>query len=65
MGGDTWVAQSVEPLTLDFGSGHALLVPEFEPCIGFCADSIEPASDSPTPSLCPSPARSLSLSQNK
>ena len=28
-----WVAQSVKPLTLAFGSGHDLMVCEFEPCI--------------------------------
>ena len=26
------MAQSVNPLTLDFGSGHGLTVDEFEPC---------------------------------
>ena len=38
-----WVAQSVKWLTLDFSSGHDLTVPEIEPHIGLCADSIEPA----------------------
>ena len=38
-----WVAQSVERLTLDFGSGHDLTVREFEPRFGLCADSAEPA----------------------
>ena len=28
----------------DFGSGHDLAVPEFEPCIGLCADSSEPGT---------------------
>ena len=36
-----WVAQAVEHLTLDFGSG--LGVCEFEPHVGPCADSVEPA----------------------
>ena len=36
--GDTWVAQSVEHLTLDFSSGHDLRVMnEFKPPIGLCA----------------------------
>ena len=38
-----WVAQSVKCLTLDFGSGRDLAVREFEPHVGICADSIEPA----------------------
>ena len=33
---DTWVAQSVEYPTLDFGSGHGFMVCEFEPHIGLC-----------------------------
>ena len=53
-----WVAQSVERLTLDFGSGHDLTFCEFEPCIGLCTDSVEPACDSLSPSL----SLSLSLS---
>ena len=48
----TWVAQSVKHLTLDFGSGHDLMVCEFEPCVRLCADSEEPAWDSLSPSLC-------------
>ena len=37
----------------DFGSGHDLTVCEFEPCIGLCADSLEPGacSGSVSPSL--------------
>ena len=37
----------------DFGSGHDLVVHEFEPRVGLCADSSEPevASDSASPSL--------------
>ena len=38
---DTWVAQSVERPTPDFGSGHDLTVHEIEPC----ADSTEAAWD--------------------
>ena len=32
--GDTWVAQSLEHETLDFGSGHDLRGPGIQPCIG-------------------------------
>ena len=28
----------------DFGSGHDLTVPEFDPCVGLCADSSEPGA---------------------
>ena len=34
--------QLVKLLTLDFGSGLDLRVPEFEPGIGLCIDSAEP-----------------------
>ena len=47
---DTWVAQLVKRLTLDFGSGHDIIVREFEPRVGLCADSVDP----PFPSA-PSP----------
>ena len=43
---DTWVAQSVKCLTLDFRFGHDLMVLEIKPCVGLCADSTEPAWDS-------------------
>ena len=59
-----WVPQLVKRLTLGFGSGHGLLVCEFKPRIGLCADSVEPAWDS----LClplPLPPPVLSLSLNK
>ena len=53
----------------DFGSGRNLTVHEFEPRIGLCADSqsLEPASDSVSPSLSdPSPFMlCLALSQKK
>ena len=39
---ETWVPQLVKWLTLDFGSGHGLMVPEMEPQVGYCADSAEP-----------------------
>ena len=49
-----WVAQPVKHPTLDFGSGHDLRVRGFEPSVGLCADSVEPAWDSlplPAPPL--------------
>ena len=49
--------------TLHFGSGHDLTVRGFEPRIGLCADSSEPAWDSVSLSPCPSPACSISLSK--
>ena len=42
----TWVAQSVKGLTLDFSSGHDLMVREFEPRVGLHTDGAEPACDS-------------------
>ena len=39
----TWVAQSVQYLTLSFSLGHDLTVHGFEPNIGLYADSVEPA----------------------
>ena len=61
------MSQSVECLTLDFGSGHDLTVCEFKPCIRLCADSSEPeaASDCVCVSLCLSPALPLPLSLSK
>ena len=50
------MAQLVKHLTLDLSSGRDLLVRGFEPCVGLCADSAEPAWDSASPSICPSPA---------
>ena len=38
-----WVAQLLEHSTLDFGSGHDLMVHGIEPHMGLCADSTEPA----------------------
>ena len=66
-GGGVWVAQLVKRPTLDLRSRHDLMVGEFKPCVGLCDDSAERAWDSASPSLCPSPAHSLSLSlsQNK
>ena len=45
------MAQLVKHLTLNFGSGHDLTVHEMEPLIKLCADSMEPAWDSLSPSL--------------
>ena len=61
------VVQSVKCPTLNFGSGHDLMVYEIKPCVGLCTDSVEPAWDScslplpPVYTLMPSP--SLPLSQ--
>ena len=62
--GGAWVAQLVKRQTLDFSSGPDLRVHGFEPHVGLCADSMEPAWDSlsPPPPTC---ARSLSLKINK
>ena len=59
------MAQSVKPPTLDFSSGHDLVVHEMEPYIGVCADSEEPAWDSLSPSLSSPPLLTLSLPQSK
>ena len=63
--GSTGVAQLVERPTLGFSSGHDLTVCEFEPCIGLCADSAEPAWDSLSPSLSASSLLACSLSLSK
>ena len=61
-----WGAQAVKRLSLDFGSGHHLMVHEFEPHVRLRADSAEPAWDSLSPfSLCFSPNCALSLSLSK
>ena len=49
-----WVAQSVKCPTLDLGSGHDLTAREFKRCrVGSVqtAESLDPASDSVSPSL--------------
>ena len=46
-----WVAQSVKCPALDFRSGHDPTVRGFKPHIRLCADSVEPAWDSLSPSL--------------
>ena len=56
----TWVAQLVKRPTLDFSSGHDLIVRGFGHCTGFCVDSAEPAWDSH--SLCPASPTPLAIS---
>ena len=61
--GGAWVAQSVKPPPLDVGSGHDLMVFEFQPHVGLCAVSTEPPWDSlSAPNLL---VLSLSLNINK
>ena len=57
-----WVAQSVKHQNLDFSSGHDLTIHGFEPHICQCGAFL---GFSLSLSLCPSPARSLSLKINK
>ena len=45
-GESAWMSQLIKNLTLNFSSGHDLMVCEIEPHIGLCADSVEPAQDS-------------------
>lgn len=54
--GGAWMAQSVKRPTLGFRSGHDLEVHGIKPCFRLCADSVEPAWDSPPHCLCPFPA---------
>ena len=56
------MAQSVKHPTLGLSSGHDLTDHEFEPRVGLCTDSMEPAWDSASPSLCLPLSLSLSLS---
>ena len=58
-----WGVQSVKRPPPGFSSGHDLTVREFEPCIGLFTDSVEPAWESVTPSLCPSPTLSLKINK--
>ena len=48
-----WVAQSVKCPIPDLGSGHRLMVHEFEPHVRLRVDSVEPAWDPLSPFLCP------------
>ena len=54
------MAQWVKCPILDFSLGHDLMVCEFEPHVGLCADGAELGWD-PLSFLCLSPAHSLSL----
>ena len=61
----TWVAQSVEHVT-----SAQVMISQFVGSSSssgsvLTAQSLEPASDSLSPSLCPSPVRALSLSLSK
>ena len=44
--GGAWATQSFKQQTLGIGSGYDLLVRDFEPHTGLCADSTESAWDS-------------------
>ena len=60
------MARSVEHPIVDADSGHDLRVLGVKPHVGLCADSLEPAWDSLSPSLSAPPLLMLlSLSQNK
>ena len=62
------MAHSIKQSTLGFSSGHDLTVRGIEPHVGPCADSVEVAWGSLSPSLSDPPLRSilaLALSQNK
>ena len=64
------MSQSVKHPTLNFGSGHDLMVFEIEPHGGLCADIVGPAWDSLSPSVSAPPcscslALFLSLKINK
>ena len=60
-----WVTRLVKRPTPDLGSGHDLMVFEFQPLIGLCTDSVEPAWDSLSPSLSAPPLLAHSLKINK
>ena len=53
-GGKGRPSGSVGCPSLEFGSGHDLMVQEFEPRVGLRADSTDSLSLSPYPSLSPS-----------
>ena len=57
------MARSVKHPTLDFCSCHDLTVHGIEPCVRFCADSVEPAWDSLSPYTSSPLSLSLSLSK--
>ena len=57
----TWVAQSIECPTLDFGSGYDLMVVGSSPALGSVL-GMEPAWDYLSPSLSATPPLMLALS---
>ena len=63
------MTQSLKHLTLDFGSGDDLMFHEIEPCVGLCADNMDPAWDPLFPTLSAPPplmhALSLKISKQK
>ena len=59
------MAQPIKQPALGFGSGHDLMVCEFEPHVGLYPDSTDSAWDSVSPSLSAPPPLTLSLSQNE
>ena len=66
------MAHLVKGLTVDFGSGHDLMVVRLSPVLGSvlgvepASDSLSPSSSVPTPLVfSPHVSLSLSLSQNK
>ena len=59
------MAQSVKHLTLDFVSGHDLLVCGFKPRVGLCAGNAEPTWDSLSLCLCPFPHQNKSVNLKK
>ena len=64
--GGAWVSQSFKRPALDFSSGRDLMVHEFKPHMGLCADTSDRAWSllriCVSLYLCPSPAHPLSLS---
>ena len=57
--------ESLKHLTLDFGSGHDVMVRGIEPHIRLRTDSVKPACDSLSPSLSALPLLVLVLSLSK
>ena len=57
------MAQPVKRPTLGFGSGHDLMVCEFESHVRLYVESVEPAWDFLSPSLSAPPLLALSLSK--
>ena len=62
-GAPEWLGRLGIYLPLGLGSGHDLMVGDFEPCMGFCANSVQPAWDSVSLSLHPSSALSIALNK--